>query len=47
MKRRSQTKALATKEADKKVKEKAGALTLDQFSSDVIRQVGTFQNVNV
>lgn len=49
MKRRSQTKVQVPTEAAKKPKEKAGALTLDQFSSDVIWQVGaplnkTFMN---
>lgn len=47
MKRRSQTNAQATKEADKKSKEKIGTLTLDQFSSDVIWQVGAPQDLNV
>ncbi|XP_002000180.3 RNA helicase aquarius [Drosophila mojavensis] len=41
MKRRSQTNAQATKEADKKSKEKIGTLTLDQFSSDVIWQLAS------
>lgn len=47
MKRRSQTKAQTNNEAEKKSKEKIGALTLDQFSSDVIWQVGAPQNLNV
>ncbi|EDV92549.1 RNA helicase aquarius [Drosophila grimshawi] len=41
MKRRSQTQAQAAKEASKKPKEKAGALTLAQFSSDVIWQLAS------
>ncbi|XP_060647054.1 RNA helicase aquarius [Drosophila nasuta] len=41
MKRRSQTQAAAPKETNKKVKEKSGALTLDQFSSDVIWQLAS------
>lgn len=39
MKRRSQTQAQRAREPEKKTKEKSGALTLSQFSSDVIWQV--------
>ncbi|XP_068154330.1 RNA helicase aquarius [Drosophila tropicalis] len=41
MKRRSQTAAAQSKEANKKFKDKAGSLTLDQFSSDVIWQLAS------
>ncbi|EDW66854.2 RNA helicase aquarius [Drosophila virilis] len=41
MKRRSHTKVQVPTEAAKKPKEKAGALTLDQFSSDVIWQLAS------
>ncbi|KAL7728499.1 hypothetical protein ACLKA6_012514 [Drosophila palustris] len=41
MKRRSQTQAQTPKEVNKKPKEKTGALTLDQLSSDVIWQLAS------
>lgn len=39
MKRRSQTQAQRARETEKKTKEKTGALTVSQLSSDVIWQV--------
>lgn len=40
MKRRSQTQPQRPREPEKKTKEKTGALTLSQLSSDIIWQVG-------